>query len=337
MNAPGKASLAELMDAFPTEEKAVEWFEGLYWPKGRQCMHCGADRTRPVPNAKPMPYWCTSCRSYFSVKTGTAMADSKIPLRKWAIAIYLCLKRVSSMKLHRDLEVTQKTARFMLHRLREAWAQDETYMGGKRYNMSLSKRAEQEGRGPVGKTPVVGAKDRKTKEVPTLTIAHLDPEMLAKALWLPQEAKTDTAETPLVVIPNLKPVPVSPNYTPIRDVALLKRLLEYAADGVEFLSPLAVQELWEISGASVRKAIGAGNVEAPVELWLTDRPVSLICLESACAFWGEPDEEKVAEMRENDVDLFQAVGWKVLHPKPLIRMRDPEEVDQGELTGEVCV
>ena len=60
-----------------------------------------------------MPYHCRNCRKYFSVKTGTAMADSKISLRKWAIGIYLCLtslKSVSSMKLHRDLKIGQKAA-----------------------------------------------------------------------------------------------------------------------------------------------------------------------------------------------------------------------------------
>ena len=67
-----------------------------------------------------MPYWCSACRSYFSVRTGTSLECSKVPLRKWAIAIYLCLtslKSVSSMKLHRDINVSQKAAWFMLHRI----------------------------------------------------------------------------------------------------------------------------------------------------------------------------------------------------------------------------
>ena len=71
-----------------------------------------------------MPYRCSDCRSYFSIKTGTWLTSSKIPLRKWAIAIHLCLtslKSFSSMKLRRDLEVTQTTAKFMLHGIREAW------------------------------------------------------------------------------------------------------------------------------------------------------------------------------------------------------------------------
>ena len=74
-----------------------------------------------------MPYWCSDCRSYFSVRTGTALERSKVPLRKWAFAVYIVttsLKSVSSMKLHRDLGVTQKTAWFMLHRLREALVAD---------------------------------------------------------------------------------------------------------------------------------------------------------------------------------------------------------------------
>ena len=176
-NAPGKAfrtgiSLIQLMDVFPTEDAAREWFEGIYWPDGRRCGHCDGTRTRPTKSGKPMPYWCAACRKYFSVKTGTAMADSNIPLRKWAIGIYLCLtslKSVSSMKLHRDLGIGQKAAWFMLHRLREAWASelgggpfdgpievDETYIGGRRENMPKAKREALAGtgHGPVGKAPV---------------------------------------------------------------------------------------------------------------------------------------------------------------------------------------
>ena len=127
--APGKAfragiSLIDLMDTFPTEDAAREWFEAIYWPDGARCGHCDGARVRPVASGKPMPWWCSDCRKYFSVKTGTVMADSNLPLRKWALGIYLCLtslKSVSSMKLHRDLGIGQKAAWFMLHRLREAW------------------------------------------------------------------------------------------------------------------------------------------------------------------------------------------------------------------------
>ena len=169
------------MDLFPTEDAAREWIESIVWPEVRCCGKCGSTRTREASHRK-MPYWCTDCRSYFSVKTGTPLSHSNIPLRKWAIAIYLCLtslKSVSSMKLHRDLKISQKSAWFMLHRIRETWMPnngggmlyegpvevDETYMGGKRKNMSNAKRATLSGRGTVGKTAVVGLKDRDTNQV----------------------------------------------------------------------------------------------------------------------------------------------------------------------------
>ena len=185
-------SLIELMKMFPTEEAATAWFEDVLWAGERCCGKCGSIETRTVPHAKPMPYWCPSCRSYFSVRTGTAIARSNVPMRKWAIAIYLCLtslKSVSSMKLHRDLGVSQKTAWFMLHRIREAWADqlpaafagpgeaDETFIGGKEKNKHAKQR-QHAGRGPVGKTAVVGIKDRATKRVRATVVANTDADTL---------------------------------------------------------------------------------------------------------------------------------------------------------------
>lgn len=176
-------SLAELFQMFPDEEAARLWIESVIWPTGPVCPRCGAqDRVKPTPNGKPLPYWCGDCRGHFSVRMGTALERSKVPLRKWAIAIYLeltSLKGVSSMKLHRDLGVTQRTAWFMLHRIREAWAQDsgelfdgpaeadETYVGGKVKNWPLSKRKAKgkKGTGGVGKTPVMAVIDRPTKRI----------------------------------------------------------------------------------------------------------------------------------------------------------------------------
>ena len=122
------------------------------------------------------------------------MEESKLPLQKWAWAIYLemtSLKGVSSMKLHRDIGVTQKAAWIMLHRIREAFADvapvfegpvevDESYFGGKRANMSNARRKELEstGRGPVHKTAVVGMKDRATKQVVAKVIDRTDQPTL---------------------------------------------------------------------------------------------------------------------------------------------------------------
>ena len=197
--APGKShrkgmTIVQLMDMFPTEEAAMEWFESVVWPDGRHCPKCGSLRTREASHKK-MPYWCSDCRSYFSVKTGTAMQASKIPLRKWAIAVYLCLtslKSVSSMKLQRDIGVSQPTAWFMLHRIREAWGGegegpfdgpvevDETYFGGKRRNMSNSQRKELAGtgRGAIGKVAVVGAKCRTANKVRAEVVEATDKATL---------------------------------------------------------------------------------------------------------------------------------------------------------------
>ena len=199
--APGKShrrgiTLMELADKFPNEEAAVRWFEGIVWPDGERCCgHCGGLDTHRVKTGKPMPYRCRDCRKYFSVRTGTALAHSRLPLRKWAFAVYLVctnLKSISSMKLHRDIGVTQKTAWFMLHRIRETWAVetggafegpvevDEAYFGGLRRNMSNEKRKELEGagRGPAGKTAVVGMKDRATKQVAARVVEGTDGETL---------------------------------------------------------------------------------------------------------------------------------------------------------------
>jgi len=117
-------SMIKLADMFPDELTARNWFESLVWPDGRYCPHCNNTKTKEHGNPSCAPYWCGACRSYFSAKTGTAIAKSKVPYRKWAFAIYICatnIKGVSSTKLHTDLNVTQKTAWFMLHRIKEAW------------------------------------------------------------------------------------------------------------------------------------------------------------------------------------------------------------------------
>ena len=198
---PGKAhrkgiSVMDMARMFATEEDAVVWFEAMHWPDGNlTCLRCGdTEGAYRVPSGKPQPYRCKACKQYFSLKTGTAMEDSKLPLRKWAWAIYLemtSLKGVSSMKLRRDLGVTQKTAWFMLHRIREAFTEladgfegpvevDEAFFGGLRKNMSTAKRKELEGtgRGPVGKTAVVGMKDRKTGRVAAKVVDSVDGQTL---------------------------------------------------------------------------------------------------------------------------------------------------------------
>ena len=192
MSAPGTSdrqgiSLVQLLEMFPDEDAAREWFEAKRWPGGVRCARCNGAMVNKVKSQKPMPWRCSDCKKYFSVKMGTFMAESKVPLRKWAIAIYLVstsLKGVSSMKLHRDLEVTQKTAWFMAHRIREALSADddmmrgpaevdETYPGGRWKGMHAKRRKTS-----PKKTVVAGIKDRDTGEVRAQVIEHPDKNTL---------------------------------------------------------------------------------------------------------------------------------------------------------------
>lgn len=193
-NAPGKyfrkgLSLVEVTRMFPDDATAERWFAEVRWPDGPHCPHCGSPNVQSETKHKTMPYRCRECRKWFSVKTGTVMQSSKLGLQVWALASYLLttgLKGQASMKLHRDLGITQKTAWHLAHRIRETWAKadempfagpvevDETYIGGKRKNMPKGKRNTLEGRGAVGKAAVAGAKDRATNRVNAAVVPATD-------------------------------------------------------------------------------------------------------------------------------------------------------------------
>ena len=186
--APGKSfrkgmTLVELIRKFPDDKAAEAWIAEIRWPDGPQCPHCGCANVQHPTAHKTMPYRCRGkgCRRFFSVRVGTVMQDSKLGYQEWAIAVYLFntnIKGTSSMKLHRDLGISQKSAWHLAHRIRETWSDrqgepfegpveaDETFIGGKAKNMHAKVRRERiTGRGGVDKTAVAGVRDRASGKV----------------------------------------------------------------------------------------------------------------------------------------------------------------------------
>ena len=124
-----KKLLEELQKRFHDEQSATGWFETFLWPDGRFCGHCGSRWTREVPSARPAPWWCVDCRRYFTLQTGTLLAGTRMPFRKWAVAIHLELfseEFISIEMLHRAIGVTRQTAQRMLRRIRKTFTVDSS-------------------------------------------------------------------------------------------------------------------------------------------------------------------------------------------------------------------
>ena len=165
--------LGRFYKEFPNEEAAVAFMEKRVWgDEGPWCPRCGKDDTvYRVKNGQPMSHRCRACKRYFSVRTGTVMAETNLPIQTWLLAIHLMHTDrygISSVQLGKMLDVTQKTAWFLEHRIREAMAEgdvlmadvvqvDETYIGGKERWKHSDKKLHK--RWPEGRITVIGIKE----------------------------------------------------------------------------------------------------------------------------------------------------------------------------------
>jgi transposase-like protein len=179
------SSLYDLFEAFPDEQSCVDHLRSIRWRDGEFCPYCGDNRIYHFSDRKT--FKCGACRQRFSIKVGTIFADTKLPLRKWFAAIWMITnhpKGIASTTLAKDLRITQKSAWFVLHRLRHAARtnsfnaplkgpaeSDTTFIGGKEGNKHFDKRTPN-AKGGKGKAVVLGVLERQGE----LRAKHIDAE-----------------------------------------------------------------------------------------------------------------------------------------------------------------
>ncbi|MBZ5707182.1 MAG: IS1595 family transposase [Acidobacteriia bacterium] len=197
-------TLQQAIQYFSDEQTCIDAVAMMRWPDGPRCPDCSGDHAKNPYYIKTQKRWkCRYCRRQFSVKVETIFEDSPIPLQKWLPALWMlvsCKNGVSSYEIHRALGVSQKTAWFMLHRLRLALKSkafafklggkesggvevDETFVGGKLRNMHRDRRARfaaESGHagGATGKTIVIGMLDRDERKIRAQVVPDVKRETL---------------------------------------------------------------------------------------------------------------------------------------------------------------
>jgi len=190
-------TLQEAIIYFSNPENCLHYLVAKRWPKGVVCPTCGSARVKFNPARRVWQCSSHHAKRQFSVKVGTIFEDSAIGLDKWLTAVWMvinCKNGISSYEVARDLGITQKTAWFMMHRIRLALQEesagklggevevDETFIGGRSRNMHASKRAKKIfGTGGAGKVAVMGVLERRgkihTKIVPNVRKRGLQTEV----------------------------------------------------------------------------------------------------------------------------------------------------------------
>lgn len=189
-------NLITLAPYFSDKEAARELLEEIRWPNGPVCPHCESNEAYKLEAkegskspVRPGVYKCKECRKQFTVTVGTIFELSRIPLNKWLAAIYMMCsskKGVSAHQLHRELEITYKSAWFMCHRIREAMENgplaemlsgivevDETYVGGK--PRKENKRRDDNGGNKPKRKP-----ERGTQKTPIVAMIEREGNMKAQ-------------------------------------------------------------------------------------------------------------------------------------------------------------
>jgi len=176
---------------FADADNCITFLSQLRWPDGVECLICESQRVSYLSTRR---VWkCLSCKKQFSIKVGSLMEDSAITLDKWLVGIWLIANAkngISSYEIHRSLGITQKSAWFLLHRIRQTMQSinagklsgivevDETFIGGAARNMHKSKRGKLSNTGFIGKVAVMGLLDRHRGEVRTMVIDGTSREIL---------------------------------------------------------------------------------------------------------------------------------------------------------------